>query len=118
MRVAEYIKNYNTPSYCEIIIKKNGSIELASPSHTMKLVELSGESYEDLCNKMPINAGPVYWLVYYTNNVAVWYDTYIYSKNITNKQLEVLDKLKKAKCVSKQIVGQLSREVEICGIRT
>ena len=117
MRVSEYIRDYKSDYYCEIIIEPNGMIELAHPSHIMKLVELSKESYETLCNKMPINAGPVFWLVEYLNCVAVWYDSYIYCNKITQKQLETLEKLKKANCISKDISGILSKEVEICGIR-
>lgn len=117
MRVSEYIKNHKHDYYCEIIIKANGMIELAQPSHTMKLVEISKESYETLCDKMPLNAGPVFWLVEYLNCVAVWYDSYIYCNKITQKQLDTLEKLKKADCISMDIVGTLSREVEICGIR-
>lgn len=117
MRVAEYIKNYKQDCYCEVIIKPNGMIELAQPSHTMKLVELSKESYETICNKMPVNAGPVYWLVEYLNCVSVWYESYIYCNKITQKQLDTIEKLKKANCIAKDAVGILSKELEICGIK-
>lgn len=116
MRFADYVKNYKQICYCEIIIKPNGSIELAQPSHIMKLIELSRESYDSIYEKMPTNAGPLSWLVGYTNCVAVWYDGYMYSDKITEKQKRVIKQLKQANCIAKDGFATLARDLEICGV--
>ena len=92
MTVNEFLEDYKPQwiNYCEIIILKNGTIEIATPSHTEKLIKLTGEHRDVIYEKMPIDASPTVWLVAYTQCVAVWADMQIGPVSINRFQLRVL----------------------------
>lgn len=55
--------------YCEIIIFKDGTIELAVPSHLEVLRRVYGKPYTSL----PIEEDPLDYLCKCTDTVVVWY---------------------------------------------
>lgn len=115
MRVQDYIKTTDYIGYCEIIIKPNGLIEMAQPSHTEKLIALTKKSREEIYDMMPMYASPIDWLVGYTNCVAVWYELYMYS-DLTEKQKNTIKKLKNAGCIRSSAMGIKTQEYERCGV--
>lgn len=97
--------NKNFINYLEVIIFKDGHIEYAVPSHQMKLIDIyckeNSISYNELLDIIPIEEDVLYWLIYNTGCVSVWYDFAISSVNITKNQKETLKMLSAKKCINK-----------------
>lgn len=97
--------NKNFINYLEVIIFKDGHIEYAVPSHQMKLIDIyckeNNISYNELVDTIPIEEDILYWLIYNTGCVSVWYNFAISSVNITKNQKETLKMLSVKKCINK-----------------
>lgn len=63
--------------YLEAVILKDGTVEYAVPSHTEKLISLTGIERETLYDMIPVNASPLEWLLSYTGCVCVWSRFYL-----------------------------------------
>lgn len=115
MKVEDFIlENKDTYNYCEAIIFPDGQIEYANPSHTYKLIDITGKSFDEISDLMPVSAGPVAWLVDYTNCVAVWYEFGMLPENATMAQEETIEKLRDAGLISKDFVATKNFEMKIC----
>jgi hypothetical protein len=97
--LAEYKRKWI--NYCEIIILKNGNIILANPSHTERMLKLTGEDRNDIYERMPIVASPIHWLVDYTKNISVWHQFQILPEDVTEEQLKTLSLLESEKMIKK-----------------
>lgn len=64
-------------NYLEVVVKENGEIEYAVPSHIEKLIALSKESREELMEMMPLTAAPIEWLAEHTHCINVWNNFYV-----------------------------------------
>lgn len=82
-------------NYCEIIIDKDGKIIIAEPSHTEAMLKLTGETRENIYNKMPIIASPIHWFVKYLKYISVWYNFQLIPEKLTLAQYETLELLEK-----------------------
>lgn len=56
----------------EVVILPNGKIEYAMPSHTEKLISLTGLHRDVIYDLMPVTASPIHWLVDFTGCISVW----------------------------------------------
>lgn len=106
------IKKYKC--YCEIIITPEGDIHYANPSHIYKLIALTGESENEINNKMPTSASPIHWLVEYTECCAVWYDYLIMPFNYTETQVSVIKELMKNNILASHLIGRVTQEKTKC----
>ena len=89
-----FIETYNHICYCEIIIKPNGEIVEAVPSHTECLIKILGLPRETIQELIPFSDSPLSWLVRRTNCIAVWYEFQeLPSNEITEEQQYVLTEL-------------------------
>lgn len=70
----KFIETYHHIRYCEIVIKPDGEIVKAIPSHIECLIKLLGLPRETIHQLMPISDSPISWLIRKTNCVSVWYD--------------------------------------------
>lgn len=68
-----FIETYKHINYCEIIIKPNGEILEAIPSHIECLIKILGLPREAVQELIPISDSPISWLVRKTGCVSVWY---------------------------------------------
>lgn len=102
------------PYYTEVIIKSDGKIEYAVPSHQEKLISLCMEQLKvsrselsDMCPK-EYYADFGQWLCNISNAVSVWYKfTMIPDKGVTIKQQQALQMLKDNRCY----VGEVPKNV-------
>jgi hypothetical protein len=81
--------------YFEAIIRTDGTVEYAVPSHTFKLGHIYGKSPEDMFEDFQNEAwgiDSVEWLCKKTACLAVWETRYVGTPN--EKQLETLQMLK------------------------
>lgn len=86
-------------NYLEVIIKPDGTIEYAIPSHQRKLEEIARSNYEDFdekVNYLDYCSDYLQWLCDITNCVSVWNEGCVKPAMITNEQIESLKKLKEA----------------------
>lgn len=113
MNVDNFIKNHNYINYCEALLFSNGEIEYAIPSHIESLISVTNLTRQQVAELMPIEAGPVQWLVDYTNCVSLWYDFCYLPENITTEQNNVIQKLVDNGILSKQYIGYISKEKAI-----
>ncbi len=116
MTINDYIINHKEHCYCEAVIYPNGDIEDAHPSHTYKLVEITGKEMDEINEMMPLNAGPVYWLVDYTGCVSVWYEFGLLPENVTDMQRESIEKLINNGILSPDFHAEQNFELKKCGI--
>lgn len=119
MKIDKYIEEHNKKKivgYCEAIIFPNGDIEDAIPSHTYKLIAISGKSQDEISEIMPMEAGPVAWLVDYTNCVSVWYDFGMLPENLTQEQEKTLQKLIDNGVISYDFKAVKNFEMKICNL--
>lgn len=115
MNIENFIdENKETYNYCEAIIFPNGEIDYANPSHTYRLLRETGKSMDEISEIMPISAGPVAWLVDYTNCVAVWYNFGMLPENCTDAQEETIERLREAGLISKGFVATKNFEMKVC----
>lgn len=84
--VYTFIKEHHYINYCEAVIDKEGMVEYAIPNHLGVLIRATGETVDDIYDKMPLIASPIHWLVEYTGYVSIWSNGCILPKNITEKQ--------------------------------
>lgn len=89
----DFINNHEHINYCEAIIHRDGEIEYAIPSHTEKLIKITGENRDVIYEKMPVTASPILWLVDYTGCIALYTDFYYAPEKCTLKQRLSLKKL-------------------------
>jgi hypothetical protein len=100
MKPLEYIKQHNTPYYCEILVLPNGDIEKAVPSHTEALIKLHELSRDSLYKKIPPSASPLHWLIKDLHIVSVWNEFCLFNIPITKEQRTTLELLIDYKIVS------------------
>jgi hypothetical protein len=113
MKVKDFVEQHKHINYCEAIIFPNGDIEYANPSHTEKLISITNEPKEELDRKIPIDAGPVAWLVDYTGCVVLWYDFCYLPEQFTSAQAFTIAELLKAKIVHNPYIGHQLKEKAI-----
>lgn len=89
----EFITQHNHINYCEAIIRKDGLIEYAIPSHTEALLRMTGEPKVVIYDKMSIYDSPIHWLISYTGHMPVWTQGYGNPPYPTPEQIETLSKL-------------------------
>lgn len=86
-------------NYLEVVIRADGTVEYAVPSHQEKLIKISceklGISRDELENSCPSEFWCDYlkWLCIQSGCVAVW-NYYCQYESITTKQIVALRKLK------------------------
>lgn len=110
--------------YCEAIIRPNGQITYAEPSHLMKLQTIWGVPAEQLYDGGPVRdklaammprlASPVHWLAEVLNCVIVWYNAVIFPPNYTDSQMESIKKLIANGCISDHLSLEVTMEYQIC----
>ena len=99
--------------YTEVIIRPNGTVEYAVPSHQEKLIQIGMEKYncsrEEFVEKCPLEYWLDYleWLLLETGCVCVWYNNYILPPNPTRFQKIQIENLRKA--------GAINVEEKLCG---
>lgn len=92
----EFIENYPHIYYCEVVIKPNGEIVEAIPSHQECLIRLFGVPREELREMIPFSDSPIAWLIRKTECVSVWYASQMLPfEEITKEQEYVLNELEK-----------------------
>lgn len=103
--VIDFIANHHHIRYCEAVIDKNGLIEYAVPSHLFKLVAVSGKTYDEINEMMPLDASPIHWMVNYTGYISVWTKGYINPASPTLEQFKTLVALVEADLVENHYIG-------------
>ena len=91
--VYTFIKEHNHINYCEAVIDKDGLIEYVSPNHVKTLIRSTGETEEEIYDKMPIWESPIHWLVEYTGYISVWSNGCLFPSSITKEQEYTLKQL-------------------------
>ena len=74
----------NHINYCEIVVKPNGRVEYAIPSHLSKLEQIWGVPDEELFdngpirrslyNEMPMTVSPIHWLSEDLRCIVCWFN--------------------------------------------
>jgi len=89
--------------YCEALIKPNGMVTYAVPSHQQALLRLYMEKYnlteDDVWNELNVEDSPNEIMAEDLNIVQVWYDFYVPTQNMTPEQVSSINILKKYKCI-------------------
>lgn len=104
MKIDDFI-NYAKEKYqyyCDVLILKNGDVVDVKFGHTNTLIKLSGKSENEIWSEMPLSAGPLAWLVDYTNIVAVDYEVILIPEITTIEQNNTILKLYKNKLIAKK----------------
>jgi hypothetical protein len=126
MDINDFILSHNEKyiAYCEAILRADGTILYAEPSHLYALQMIYGIPYEELFEggplkdklfeEMPQIASPVHWLSEVLNCVVLWYNTAIFPPNYTQSQIESYKKLKENGCIDKNSTIEISMEYQIC----
>ena len=108
MNVDDFVKQHDEIAYCEAIIRDDGMIEYAYPSHETALILayplISEEEYYLGC----------YNLTEYTGYVSVYYDFINAPTYITKEQLNTLKVLIESGCVNK-IIDKMIKKLKIIG---
>lgn len=118
MKIEEYLETHKDQyNYCEAVIFPDGSIEDARPSHCEMLLKITGEDRFVMYDKMPINAGPVAWLVDYTNCCSIWFQMGMLPENLTKEQENTIKILKNAGQLSKDFEAVKNHEMKICALQ-
>lgn len=86
-------------NYCEGIITPDGDFRIAQYGHVNEMILVTGETYDVIMEKMPIDAAPICWLCMYTNSLVVNYDYTLCSENITSEQKKAYKSLVKHKLI-------------------
>lgn len=76
-------------NYLEVIIKSDGTIEYAVPSHMMKLTEIYGKTSDEMFEEYYKSDGmmdPVEWICKQTGCISVWTDGYTGHANAIQKR--------------------------------
>jgi len=76
-------------NYLEVIIKSDGTIEYAVPSHMMKLTEIYGKTSDEMFEDYYKSDGmmdPVQWICKQTGCISVWDDGYTGHANAAQKR--------------------------------
>ena len=76
-------------NYLEVIIKPDGTIEYAVPSHMMKLTEIYGKSTDEMFEdyyKDSSGLDPIQWICKQTGCISVWEDGYTGHANAAQKR--------------------------------
>lgn len=91
MTKEDFAKQHNHIRYCEVIVLKDGSVEHAHPSHTHKLMNMSGYTQEKLWEMIPITDSPIHYLIDMLEVTSLWYDNLIApKKGMSEKQKETV----------------------------
>ena len=89
---------------CEIIIKRNGEIELARPSHTEKLIEIycnnMGITREEFTQTFPTFLHIISFICEKFKLICVWYDFLIGPEKFNRFQNRTLKLLKDEKIIN------------------
>lgn len=108
MNVNDFIKQHNHIDYCEAIIREDGMIENASPSHETAIIlayPLMNEEDYYLST---------YNLTEFTGYISVYYDIINAPTYITKEQLNTLKLLIDSGCVSNSI-NKIIERIKIIG---
>lgn len=117
MDVKKYLETHKDQyNYCEAVVFPDGTVEDARPSHTEMLLRITGEDREVIYEKMPMSAGPVAWLVDYTNCCSIWYNFGMLPENMTDAQEETIKILKDAGQLSRDFVATKNFEMRVCAL--
>jgi hypothetical protein len=96
-------------NYCEIIISKNGCVELANPCHEKKLIEIycknEGITIEQFERKFPVCLSPVSFICEKYSLVSVWYNE-IRCTKLNRFQKRTIELLKRNKLINQSSVVQ------------
>ena len=96
MDIETFIKNHEHKAYCETIIKEDGMIENAQPSHEIAILLAYPLMDEDEYCLSSYN------LIEYTGYIKVYYE-YIYTPTyITKEQYNTVIRLIQSGCISKE----------------
>jgi len=124
--INEFITHHNSihKYYCEAIIRPNGQITYAEPSHLMKLQEMwgvpvnqlfdGGPIRDKLAKEMPQTASPVHWLAEILNCVVLWYSAIIIPPNYTENQIQSIKKLMEHSCIDRNPSLEITMEYQLC----
>lgn len=108
MSADDYVKNYTHKYYCEAIIRDDGMIEDAQPSHEIALLLAYPFMTEDeLCLSS-------YNIIEYTGYIRVYYDGLHMPTYISKEQYSTIIKLIEGGCISKLCKNML-KTVRILG---
>lgn len=101
-------------NYCEIIIKSNGLIELARPSHTEKIIEIYCDAEEitrdEFVNKFPTSLSIVDFIVEKYSLISVWHNYIIRPAKINRFQQKTLEALVKEKLILQDPAYKIAKE--------
>lgn len=101
-------------NYCEIIIRNNGLIELARPSHTEKLIEIYCEiehiTRDEFIEGFPKYLSVVDFIVEKYKLICVWYDYMIRPEKINRFQQRTLEALVHENLISAESKYKIARE--------
>ena len=100
--------------YCEIFILENGSIELARPSHTEKIIDIycNNEeiSREEFNNGFLINLNPLSFICEKYSIISVWYDFMIGPSYINRFQQRSIELLKRNNLICRNPKYEIATE--------
>lgn len=118
----EYMnKNHPNGYYCEILIKSDGTIIKAEPSHLHALMKIYGiperELFDENSSKrkelwrfIPPAASPIEFLSEYLNCAVVWYAQIILPKRYTENHIHTIADLAKQEIIAEDYQLKVSVE--------
>jgi hypothetical protein len=83
------VHKQNFIGYLEVIIRSDGTVEYAVPSHTIKLASIYGKSMDQIYEEYATDKSgldPVEWLCNKTGCISVWTEGYAGKANATQKR--------------------------------
>lgn len=112
----------NHINYCEIVVKPNGRVEYAIPSHLSKLEQIWGVPDEELFdngpirrslyNEMPMTVSPIHWLSGDLRCIVCWFNGLIIPLNYTENSLRTVKQLIQHRCISNHCSIEVTIEKE------
>lgn len=108
MNANDFIKQHNHIEYCEAIIREDGMIENASPSHEIAIMLAYPLMDEEDYYLFSYN------LIEFTGYISVYYDCINTPTYITKEQLNTLKLLIESGCVNK-IIDKMINRLKIIG---
>lgn len=116
MNINEFLDYVNKNSdkfinYCEIVIERDGNINLARPSHQQTLIRL-GAKANNISREEYINSiDPQYrfneFIISKENMISVWYNYIKQPNTINDIQKDIIDTLKKRGLVNTNAIIEI-----------
>lgn len=119
MKVIEFIHAHqeDETEECECIILPDGSVEEPLPSHINRLIELTGRDSSWLHAQMDKGMEPLFWLVEFTECLAVWRTRVVSPENPSQEQLDTLEELRNSALLAPKYLMQKAQEQYVESVR-